>query len=176
MTDPDILMDSPRFTIAMTHPLTAIPLDDDDAPADVADLVALIAVCRAMLAGRVIVVTHTRETADAVADSAVGYVRRISGATVTETHDPAYGRRVRINDDASDPAAELVMVTGDAYAIRGMGAATLIVAEADAVSDAVVDECLPAVARVVDSHVTYIGRRPRETRWARMVRDHGVES
>lgn len=174
MTDPDILMDDPRFTVAMTHPLTAIPLDDD-APADVADLVALIAVCRAMLAGRVIVVTHTRATADAVADAAVGYVRRISGAEVTETRDPEYGRRIRIIDAASDPGAEIVMVTGAATHVRGMTSATLIVAEADAAPAEVVDECLPAVARVADAHVTYIGRRPRESRWSRMVRDHGVE-
>ena len=175
MTDPDILMDDPRFTAAMTHPLTAIPLDDD-APADVADLVALIAVCRAMLAGRVIVVTHTHATADAVADAAVGYVRRISGATVTETRDPECGRSIRITDAASAPDAEIAMVTADATHVRGMSAATLIVAEADAVSDEIVDECLPAVARTTNAHVSYIGRRPRESRWVRMVRTHGVAS
>ena len=176
MNDPARLMDSPRFIAAMTHPLTAIPLDDDDAPADVADLVALIAVCRAMLAGRVIVVTHTHATADAVAGAVFVYMRRVSGATITETHDPEYGRRVRIIDDASDPGAEIVMVTGTATHVRGMDAATLIVAEADAAPAEVVDECLPAVARTSDARVIYVGRRPRESRWSRMVRDHGVES
>lgn len=175
MTDPARLMDSPRFVRAMTHPLTAIPLDDES-PEDAADLVALLATCRAMIAGRVIVVTHTRETAAAVAAAAVGYVGRISGAEVTETHDPEYGRRIRIIDAASDPGAEIVMVTDDATHVRGMSAATLIVAEADAVSDEVVDECLPAAAHATDARVVYIGRQPRESRWVRMVRDHGVES
>lgn len=174
MNDPARLMDSPRFIAAMTHPLTAIPLDDES-PADVADLVALIAVCRAMLAGRVIVVTHTRATADAVATAVFVYMRRVSGATITETADPEYGRSIRIIDSASDPAAEIVMVTDDATHVRGMSAATLIVAEADVAADEIVDECLPAVARTPSAHVTYIGRRPRESRWARMVRDHGVK-